>query len=202
MNVTIKTSLKLTQKRLEKLLTKEEISSGERVAVRATISKRATYVNAERLDRSVSMLEVGGNAEFLSNGDMVIDALVRMVAKGELMPGVGVMRKDTAFISIAPLVAIENTKGYFFEDFELRTPFLPVSDDIQDSYESLSLGIATVDIKTQKVVALEITDGFDRHLARNYEVGQVIYDGYKSGCIRVVCKMANGGCAFGCYVKE
>lgn len=37
MNVTIKTSLKLTQKRLEKLLTKEEIFSGERVAVRATM---------------------------------------------------------------------------------------------------------------------------------------------------------------------
>ena len=200
MNLKIKPSIKLTPKRAEKLLSKEEIKSDEKIAFRATISSSGHYVKAERLERNVSMTEVGGNAEFLDNGSMVIDALVTVVKKGDLMPGVGVMRKETAFICVAPLVQVDNVKGYFFERFDLRTPFLPLSEDLLSKYESLSLSIATVDIKTQTVTDIEVVSQFDSFYCRNREIGDCDYY-CKEGEVKVVCKLANAGCNFGCYIK-
>lgn len=200
MNLAIKPSLKLTAKRMEKLLTKEEIDLGLNVAFRATISSSGHYVKAERLNRSVGTLEVGGNAEILDNGNMVVDAIVMAVSKGDLMPGVGVMRKDTAFICVAPLITIENPKGYFFENFTLRSPFLPLSEDLLNKYESLSLGIATVDIETQTVKDIEVVSQFDSFYCRNREIGDCDYY-CKEGEVKIVCKLANAGCNFGCYIK-
>jgi len=201
MDLILNTSLKLTPKRAAKILTEEEIEAGQPIAFRVTMSECGYYVKAERLEREVSPIQVGGNVEVLDNGSMVIDALIRPIAKGDLMPGVGIQRKAAVFAQIAPLVAIEDMKGFFFEEFHLRTPFLPLEGDLLDKYESLSLGIATIDIEKQIVVDLEVVEDFDNFNCRERKVGDnmICTDENK---FKIVCKLANGGCNFGCYIRS